>query len=75
MPNADVTGYLSTMSLAARMLDGGLIGRKEFVAFENKMLVKYGLEKGSIYRDHHLLCVPGRGNITHCQEVVPWKSK
>ena len=75
MPKPDITGYLSSMTLAGRMLDRKLIGRREFVSFEEKMRVRYGLEKSSIYRDHRLLCVPAGANITHCQEVVPWKSK
>ena len=75
MPKPDITGYLSSMTLAGRMLDRKLIGRREFVSFEEKMRVRYGLEKGSIYRDHRLLCVPDRANITHCQEVIPWKNK
>ena len=75
MPKPDITGYLSSMTLAGRMLDRKLIGRREFVSFEEKMRVRYGLEKGSIYRDRRLLCVPDRANITHCQEVIPWKNK
>ncbi len=75
MPKPDVTGYMCTMTLVGRLLDRGLIARKEFVSFEEKMRVRYGLEKTSIYRDHRLLCVPARANITHYQEVVPWKSK
>jgi hypothetical protein len=75
MPKPNITGYLSSMALAGRMLDRKLIGRREFVSFEEKMRVRYGLEKGSIYRDHRLLCVPDRANITHCQEVIPWKNK
>ena len=75
MPKPDVAGYMCTMTLARRLLGRGLIARKEFVSFEEKMRVRYGLDKTSIYRDHRLLCVPARANITHCQEVVPWKSK
>jgi len=75
MSKPNITGYLLSMALAGRMLDRKLIGRREFVSFEEKMRVRYGLEKGSIYRDHRLLCVPDRANITHCQEVIPWKNK
>ena len=60
MPKPNITGYLSSMTLAGRMLDRKLIGRREFVSFEEEMRVRYGLEKGSIYRDHRLLCVPDR---------------
>ena len=65
MAKDNVTSYLVAVTLAGRMLDRRLISRKEFAAFEEKMRLKYGLEKGSIYRDHRLLCVPVRGNITH----------
>ena len=75
MPKPEIAGYLSAMTVAGRLLDRGLIARKEFVSFEEKMRIRYGLEKTSIYRDHRLLCVPDGANITHCQEVVPWKSK
>ena len=37
MPKPDITGYLSSMTLAGRMLDRKLIGRREFVSFEEKM--------------------------------------
>lgn len=32
MPKPDITGYLSSMTLAGRMLDRNLIGRREFVS-------------------------------------------
>lgn len=51
MLKPDATGYLSAMTLADRLLCRGLISRKEFFAFEEKMRLKYGLEKTSIYRD------------------------
>ena len=65
MCKPDVTGYLSSVSLAERLLRKGLIGRKEFMAFENKMLERYGLAKDSIYRNNRLLCVRVRANIAH----------
>lgn len=51
MPKLDVTGYMSSMTLADRLLCRKLISRKEFFIFEEKMRQKYGLEKASIYRD------------------------
>ena len=47
--------YVTAMTMAGRMLDSGTITLKEFLAFENKMLQKYGLPKCSLYRDFHLL--------------------
>ena len=53
--NTAVMPYITAMAIAGRMLDSGTITRKEFLAFENKMLQKYGLSKCSLYRDFHLL--------------------
>lgn len=51
MSKPDVTGYIASMTLADRLLCRRLINRKEFFVFEEKMRLKYGLEKTSIYRD------------------------
>ena len=51
----DITAYISSMSLAGRMLNRGLINKKEYTAFEEKMRIRYGLEKTSIYRDYRLI--------------------
>jgi hypothetical protein len=51
MSKPDVTGYMSSMALADRLYCQRLISKKEFLAFEEKMRQKYGLEKASIYRD------------------------
>ena len=64
MPDTNVTNYLSAMALCARMLRAGLIDRKEYAVFEEKMRSQYGLDTHSIYRDCHLLSAPTRGNIT-----------
>ncbi len=53
--NSTVIPYVTTMAMAGRMLDQGMITRKEFQVFENKMLQKYGLPECSLYRDFHLL--------------------
>ena len=50
--------YLAALTLANQMLNSGTITRKEFLAFEEKMLQKYGLPKCSLYRDFHLLYPP-----------------
>ena len=47
--------YMAAMATADRMLDSGMITRKEFLVFEEKMRLKYGLPKCSLYRDFHLL--------------------
>lgn len=55
MNDLSVVRYIGTMTLAGRLLDKGLITRKEFLAFEERLRAKYGLDKNSIYRDFHLL--------------------
>ena len=50
--------YVAAMTMAGRMLDSGTITRKEFLAFEEKMRLKYELPKCSLYRDFHLLYPP-----------------
>ena len=47
--------YMAAMTLANRMLDSATITLKEFLAFEDKMRLKYGLPECSLYRDFHLL--------------------
>ena len=47
--------YLAAMTLAGKMLDQGIIKMKEFLAFEERMRVKYDLPKCSLYRDLRLL--------------------
>ena len=47
--------YVAALTIAGRMLDSGMITRKEFFVFEEKMRLKYELPKCSLYRDFHLL--------------------
>ena len=47
--------YMAAMAIAGSMLDSGTITRKEFLAFEEKMRLKYEIPKCSLYRDFHLL--------------------
>lgn len=47
--------YLAAMALTNKMLDNASITLKEFLAFEEKMRLKYGLQECSLYRDFHLL--------------------
>ena len=50
-----IISYVTAMAMAERMLDQGMITKKEFLVFENKMLQKYELSPHSLYRDFHLL--------------------
>jgi len=50
--------YMAAMAIAGSMLDSGTITRKEFLAFEEKMRLKYEIPKCSLYRDFHLLYPP-----------------
>ena len=50
--------YVTAMTIAGSMLDSGTITRKEFLAFEKKMRLKYEIPKCSLYRDFHLLYPP-----------------
>ena len=51
----NIIRYVAAMTLANQMLNSGTITRKEFLAFEEKMLKKYELPECSLYRDIHLL--------------------
>ena len=53
--NNNIIRYMSAMTLANSMLDNATITLKEFLAFEDKMHLKYGLPGCSLYRDFHLL--------------------
>ena len=50
--------YVTAMTIAGSMLDSGMITRKEFLVFEEKMRLKYEIPKCSLYRDFHLLYPP-----------------
>ena len=67
--------YMAAMTIANQMLDTGAITRKEFVAFEAKMLRKYNLPECSLYRDFHLLYPSSRGNMAAAKEVGEWKNR
>jgi len=45
--------YVTAMTMAGSMLDSGMITRKEFLVFEEKMRLKYEIPKCSLYRDFH----------------------
>ncbi len=53
-----VIRYITSMALSSRMLDESVITRHEFLAFEEKMRLKYGLSKHSLYRGFHLISPP-----------------
>ena len=43
--------YQETVTLARRMLDAGLISRKEYLMIEEKAAKKHGFSKRSIFRE------------------------
>lgn len=43
--------YLETVALARRMLEAGLISRKEFLMIEDRTAKKHGFSKRSIFRE------------------------
>lgn len=43
--------YQETVTLARRMLDAGLISRKEYLMLEEKAAKKHGFSKRSIFRE------------------------
>ena len=51
----NIIRYVAAMTLAGKMLDQGIIKMKEFLAFEDRMRVKYDLPECSLYRDLRLL--------------------
>ena len=56
----NIIRYVAAMALAGKMLDQGIIKMKEFLAFEDRMRVKYDLPECSLYRDLRLLYYPDR---------------
>ena len=59
----NIIRYVAAMTVANQMLENGTITRKEFLAYEEKMRLKYRLPECSLYRDFHLLYPPVRGNM------------
>lgn len=55
MNDLNIIRYVGAMAMAGKLLDKGLIGRREFLSFEEGLRVKYGLDKNSIYRDYRLI--------------------
>ena len=51
----NIIRYMAALALAGKMLDQGIIKMKEFLAFEDRMRVKYDLPECSLYRDLRLL--------------------
>ena len=70
----NIIRYMAAMTLANQMINTGTITRKEFMAFEAKMLRKYNLPECSLYRDLHLLYPSSRGNMAAAKEVGEWKN-
>ena len=46
-----VKTYRETVALARRMLEAGLISRKEFLMIEDRTAKKHGFSKRSIFRE------------------------
>ena len=46
-----IKAYRETLTLARRMLEAGLISRKEFLMIEDRTAKKHGLSKRSIFRE------------------------
>ena len=65
MTDTDLIRYISAVAQGHVMMEKGLITDHEFLAFENKMRVKYSLPENSIFRDYRLICQGSRDNMPH----------
>ena len=65
MNDMDYVRYLAAMAQARVMLGKNLIVHRDFIHFEEKMRVKYGLPINSIYRDNILMTGAIRGSMQH----------
>ena len=62
--------YISAMAAAREMRDSGILTDKEYLTVEEAMREKYGVPKGSIYRDFDLICPNFRAIMSHHKEVA-----
>ena len=62
--------YISAMAAARKMRDSGILTDKDYLTVEEAMREKYGVPKGSIYRDFDLLCPNFRAIMSHHKEVA-----
>ena len=52
------------------MRDSGILTDKDYLTVEEAMREKYGVPKGSIYRDFDLICPNFRAIMSHHKEVA-----
>ena len=52
------------------MRDSGILTDKDYLIVEEAMRGKYGVPKGSIYRDFDLICPNFRAIMSHHKEVA-----
>lgn len=62
--------YISAMAAAREMRDSGILTDKDYLTVEEAMREKYGVPKGSIYRDFDLICPNFRAIMSHHKEVA-----
>lgn len=62
--------YITAMSAARRMRGSGILTDKDYLIVEEAMREKYGVPKGSIYRDFDLICPNFRAIMSHHKEVA-----
>lgn len=62
--------YITAVATARRMRDSGILTDKDYLTVEEAMREKYGVPKGSIYRDFDLLCPNFRAIMSHHKEVA-----
>lgn len=62
--------YIAAMAAGRKMRDSGFLTDQEYLIVEEAMREKYGVPKGSIYRDFDLLCPHFRAIMLHHKEVA-----
>ena len=62
--------YITAMAAARKMRDSGILMDKDYLIVEEAMRGKYGVPKGSIYRDFDLICPNFRAIMSHHKEVA-----
>lgn len=65
--------YLSSMYQAKRMLQSGIISKKEYDEIDTVIAKKYGISSCSLYRGIDLIISVFRGNMSHNEEVIKCK--
>lgn len=60
----------AAMAAARKMRDSGILTDKDYLTVEEAMREKYGVPKGSIYRDFDLICPNFRAIMSHHKEVA-----